>query len=308
MGLENAVFVLIDKPEGFTSQDCVTKIKKKLKCSKVGHGGTLDPFATGALPIFFESWTRLSSLFSLADKQYQATLTLGKKMDTGDKTGTIIAKGPAMVANQANCRLLERALIGSINLPIPIYSALKIDGVPMHQLARKGQLTESVKHRTTKIYELVLEAPTADTVIIDVKCSHGTYIRALGEHIASKLKTQGYLSTLKRTGYFLPGAKKSLPIVNLDQFLENPEAYVVQVNQLRDFLPIYHLNRVLYRDFLTGKMRKFPCYWTGWFLVDTIERMVGVVYLEQGRIMQRVNMQPVREAEQNNLSHAVGEC
>jgi tRNA pseudouridine55 synthase len=294
MNLNDAVFVLIDKPEGLTSQQCVTKIKKELNCTKVGHGGTLDPFATGALPIFFESWTRLASLFALADKRYTATLTLGKKTDTGDKTGSVIAKGPAMVANQANCRLLELSLVGQVNLPIPIYSALKIDGVPMYQLARSGELTQSIKQRVTTIYELSLEAKTADTIVLDVKCSHGTYVRSFGEHIAGKLKTQGHLSTLRRTAYYLEGAKHQLPIVAFDKFLAHPEQYIVTVDQLSDFMPSYHLNRTLYRDFLTGKLKRFPCKWTGWFFVHNGSRMLGVVFLEFGKITQRINMQKIQ--------------
>jgi tRNA pseudouridine(55) synthase len=306
MNLDDVVFALIDKPEGLTSQECVSKIKKALHCSKVGHGGTLDPFATGALPIFFESWTRLASLFAFADKRYQATLSLGQKTDTGDKTGTVISKGPAAVANQANCRLLERSLIGNVDLPIPIYSALKIDGVPMHQLARSGKLTQPVKRRSTTIHELSLEAKTADTVLIDVKCSHGTYIRSLGEHIASKLKTQGHLSVLKRTAYYLNSAQQALPLVELETFLENPEPYVIKLHQLADILPVYHLNRQHYRDFLTGKMRRIPLRYHGWYLMHTEDRMIGVVFLEDGRITQRVNVQKINNTtEQEKLPHPI---
>jgi tRNA pseudouridine55 synthase len=287
----DAVFALINKPEGITSQDCVTKIKRGLGCSKVGHGGTLDPFATGALPVFFESWTRLASLFSMADKRYEAILSLGKKTDTGDKTGEVVAKGPSMVANQANCKLLERSLIGKINLPIPIYSALKVDGVPMHQLARQGHIKEPLKNRDTEIYKIQLNCLTADSIAIDVTCSHGTYIRSLGEHIASKLKTQGHLTALHRTAYYLDGSRTELPIVSLDEFLKNPTPYIVTKDQLVNLLPQYYLNQTLLRDFLIGRIRRFPIVISGWHVIYVGERLVGVVFLENGKITQRVNLQ-----------------
>lgn len=293
----DASFVLVDKPVGMTSQECVSLIKKTLQCVKVGHGGTLDPFATGALPVFFNDWTRLTSLFSFADKRYQAVLSLGKKTDTGDKTGAVIAKGPSAVANQVNCRLLERSLVGEITLPIPIYSALKVDGVPMHQLARSGQLTQPIKKRTTVLYSLKLEAINAETIGIDVECSHGTYIRSLGEHIAQKLKTQGHLTDLQRVSYSLKRSRKSLNVVSLKDFLAKPDDFIITEQQLSDYLPCYQLNRGLYRDFLIGKMRRFPNQDSGWFIVEQGSRFLGVVLLEEGKITQRVNIQRIKNIE-----------
>lgn len=282
-----SVFAFVDKPEGWTSHDCVNYLRRAFKGVKMGHGGTLDPFATGILPIFFNEWTRLSELFTLADKRYQAELTLGTRTDTGDFTGTVVQKSSSHIGAMSY-KLLEKSLIGSIKLPIPIYSALKIDGTPMHALARSGQLTESAKYRRTTLYEVRLSQPTGDKIGMDVVCSHGTYIRSLGEYIASKLKTCGHLSSLRRVAYYHQGAPYHIPLAAPDCLIANPEKYIVTLDTLSNYLPCYNLAVTEARNFLTGRWRRAPFKIQGWWLIRIGMNYLGVVFFEKGKMTQRI--------------------
>lgn len=283
-----SVFAFIDKPAGWTSHDCVNYLRRAFKGAKIGHGGTLDPFATGILPIFFNDWTRLSELFSLAHKRYQAELSLGTRTDTGDFTGKVIQKGPAHGSAIAY-QLLEKSLLGSIKLPVPIYSALKIDGTPMHALARSGQLTEPARYRKTTLHEITLSQKSGDKINIDVLCSHGTYIRSLGEYIATKLKTCGHLTALHRVAYYQEDLTPyQIKVAPLDQLIANPTEYIVRTTDLSSYLPCYDLPLTDVRQFLIGKWRRAPFKIDGWWLIRVAGNSLGVVLFEKGKIMQRI--------------------
>lgn len=239
------------------------------------------------LPIFFNEWTRLSELFTLADKRYQAELSLGTRTDTGDFTGKVVQKSSAHIGAMSY-KLLEKSLVGSIKLPIPIYSALKIDGTPMHALARNGQLTEPAKYRRTTLYEVNLSQTTGDKIAIDVICSHGTYIRSLGEHIASKLKTCGHLSALRRVAYYHQGVPYDIPVTTPDSLIADPAKYIVTIDTLSNYLPCYQLAVTEARNFLTGRWRRAPFKLEGWWLIRVGGNYLGVVFFEKGKMTQRI--------------------
>lgn len=286
---QKTVCVLIDKPHGCTSHDVVSRLRKMFPGVKMGHGGTLDPFATGVLPVFFGDWTKVSSLFSFSNKRYIATLTLGKGTDTGDYTGKVIKENRVPIFKQMELSLLSKKLTGTLQLPVPIYSALKVDGTPMHELARKGILTESIRTRNNTIYKLTLECLNPNEIKIDVTCSHGTYIRSLGEYIANQLKTCGHLSELRRVEYYQPDNN---PYPFQPVLLTEGAGAIAKAAVTREAftatLPTYIIPITSLRNWLLGKTHVSPLRINGWHHLICAGRSVGVVLFEKGFISQRM--------------------
>jgi tRNA pseudouridine55 synthase len=287
----HAVCAFIYKPAGITSHDVLAQLRKAFPSLKTGHGGTLDPFATGVLPVFFGNWTRLSSLFSFADKRYKAQIELGTATDTGDWTGTVIKKKTIPLFSDLQLNMLQRQLHGEIDLHIPIYSALKLDGKPMYELARKGELTQSIRSRKTKLYHVTLQSgPLGHQLLLDVTCSHGTYIRSLGEYIAQKLQTVGHLSSLERVSYSNSSQRVPFPAISLEDFKMNPERGIITLQQLDQVLPAYDLSAPNLRDLHLGRQKYLPFRLDGWRIAKYDRHVVAVIYTENGKITQRIFM------------------
>ncbi len=287
----DAVCAFIYKPAGMTSHDVLSHLRKAFPALKTGHGGTLDPFATGILPVFFGSWTRLSSLFSFADKRYKAQIDLGTATDTGDCMGSVTHKKNIPLFSDLQINMLQRQLHGDIDLPVPIYSALKIDGKPMYELARKGALTHSIRSRKTKIYHITLQSgPLGHQLLLDVTCSHGTYIRSLGEYIAQKLQTVGHLSALERVSYGQHTQSIPFPVVSLEDFKVDPERGIITLQQLDQVLPSYELSAPNLRNLHLGRQRYLPFRVDGWRIAKYEQHIVAVLYTENGKITQRIFM------------------
>ncbi|MDF2529334.1 MAG: truB [Gammaproteobacteria bacterium] len=190
--------VLLDKPEGLSSNFALQRVKRLYQALKAGHAGTLDPMATGMLPICFGQATKLAEYLLEADKCYQATIQLGSATNTGDKTGTVIASAPIPdILSKALIETTLRAFVGEIEQIPPMYSAIKHQGKALYKLARRGHEVER-QSRKINIYQLNLLDFTADSLTIRVSCSKGTYIRVLGEDIAKVLGSLGHLSKLRR--------------------------------------------------------------------------------------------------------------
>ena len=192
--------VIVDKEQGYTSNDVVQIIKKKFG-EKVGHTGTLDPMATGVLPILIGKGTLLSKYLINHDKIYVATLRLGIKTDTGDITGDVIKEkkvDESILEKENVLKVLEEVKGEQEQIP-PMYSAIKVNGKKLYEYARKG-LTIDIQPRIINIYSTELLNIDIDNKEIKfrVKCSKGTYIRTLCEKIAEMLKTVGTMSSLKR--------------------------------------------------------------------------------------------------------------
>jgi tRNA pseudouridine55 synthase len=198
--------LLLDKPLGWSSNDALQKVKWLLRAEKAGHTGTLDPLATGVLPLCFGAATKFSQLQLDADKTYEAMLCLGLKTSTGDAEGEVIETRPVAVSAFDVARV-QAQFTGLISQLPPMHSALKKDGKALYEYARAGIEVERAS-REVRIFELQLTLETADAlqpaVRLVAKCSKGTYIRTLGEDIGEALGCGAHLSALRRiaTGGF----------------------------------------------------------------------------------------------------------
>ena len=192
-------FIAVLKPKGWSSNQLLSKLKWLFKTKKAGHGGTLDPFATGIVPVFFGEATKFSGRFLDSDKEYQAQLKLGFESSTGDTEGEI-TKDNDFVYEQLPDNISEiiQEFEGPQSQTPPIYSAFKYKGKPYYQYAREGK-SVPIKKRQIIINNINLVSFSKNTLIFDVSCTKGTYIRTLGEDIAKRLGTKGYLTELQRT-------------------------------------------------------------------------------------------------------------
>ena len=192
-------FIAVLKPKGWSSNQLLSKLKWLFKTKKAGHGGTLDPFATGIVPVFFGEATKFSGRFLDSDKEYQAQLRLGFESSTGDTEGEI-TKDNDFIYEQLPDNISEiiQEFEGTQTQTPPIYSALKYKGKPYYQYAREGK-SVPIKKRQIIINNINLVSFSKNTLIFDVSCTKGTYIRTLGEDIAKRLGTKGYLTELQRT-------------------------------------------------------------------------------------------------------------
>ena len=194
--------LLLDKPLSWSSNDALQKVKWLLRAEKAGHTGTLDPLATGVLPLCFGAATKFSQLQLDADKTYEAVLHLGVKTSTGDAEGEIIATRPVVVEADDVARV-QQQFTGKINQLPPMHSALKKDGKALYEYARAGIEVERAS-REVQIFELQLTLLRSDAspplIKLVAKCSKGTYIRTLGEDIGEALGCGAHLSALRRIG------------------------------------------------------------------------------------------------------------
>ena len=193
--------IVVNKPIGCTSFDIVYKVRKILK-EKVGHTGTLDPLATGVIPILIGKGTKLSNYLIEHDKEYIATLSLGKKTDTLDAEGRVIEEKEVekSLLNNEKIEKVFKKYIGKIEQIPPMYSAIKVNGKKLYEYARNGQSVE-IKPRQVEIYQIELLNIDEEKKEIKfrVNCSKGTYIRTLCSDIAESLGSIGYMSNLQRT-------------------------------------------------------------------------------------------------------------
>lgn len=189
--------LLIDKGEGETSAGIVRKVKRILDIAKVGHAGTLDPFATGLLIILLGQGTKLSSYLMDGEKRYQATIRLGIETDTLDLTGRVIQTRQVPAFSQETIEGEMGTFIGEIEQTPPAFSALKCNGQRAYRRARKG-LAVDLKKRKVKIHRIEIGSMDLPDIGIDVICSRGTYIRSLAADFGKRLGTGGHLRTLRR--------------------------------------------------------------------------------------------------------------
>lgn len=221
--------VIIDKPAGWTSQDVTARLRRVFGTRRIGHGGTLDPMATGVLPVFVGRATRGVEFFEHAEKTYETELLLGVATDTEDTTGTVLFRRGVSVTQARLDEVLERFRGEIMQIP-PMYSALKVNGQKLCDLARKGRQVER-QPRPVIIHELTLLSREGDTLRLRVRCSKGTYIRTLCADIGEALGCGGCMQALRRTQageYTIAGA------VPLQQLLgaAEPETYLRDVDTM----------------------------------------------------------------------------
>ena len=190
-------WLIIDKPCGMSSTQVVGKTRYLMHANKNGHTGTLDPFATGVLPIAFGEATKLVPFVTDGEKEYEFVLKWGKQTETDDTEGAVIATSDKIPTRNEILTVLPQ-FIGKITQVPPLYSAIKINGKPAYKLARKGQKV-NIPARQVEIYDLQLLQEYDDSAKFKVRCSKGTYVRTLGKDLALKLNTVGHLIELRRT-------------------------------------------------------------------------------------------------------------
>lgn len=224
--------LLIDKSAGWTSSDVVVKLKGVLHQRRIGHAGTLDPMATGLLTVFVGRATRAVEFAEAHDKRYTAHLRLGTVTDTQDITGTVLAQNEANVTADELRAVLARFLGEQEQTP-PTYSAIKVNGKKLYEIARAGGTAER-KPRRIRIDALSLIGEDAGDWVLDVRCSKGTYIRALCDDIGAALGCGGCMSALRRTtaGEFTVDAAHTLDEVIAAANAGNAEKLLIPVDTL----------------------------------------------------------------------------
>jgi tRNA pseudouridine55 synthase len=244
--------LLVDKAAGYSSNDALIKAKRLLNAQKAGHTGTLDPFATGLLPLCFGEATKFAQDLLEADKTYETVVHLGIHTSTGDTEGEIVATCEVSTTRDR----IEAALArfrGEIDQIPPMYSALKRDGKPLYEYARAGITLEREARRVT-IHALQLIDYQAPYLRLQVTCSKGTYIRVLGEDIGAALGCGAHLQALRRTGV---GDLTLDRAITLEQLAEAPEtereSLLAPVDRLLSSFPMIALNDELARRFLHGQ-------------------------------------------------------
>lgn len=190
--------LLLDKPLGLSSNNALQRVKRLYNAERAGHSGTLDPLATGLLPILLGEATKFGGGLLDSDKRYLAHVVFGVRTTTGDAEGEVIATAPVDVSRATLEAVLER-FRGAITQVPPMYSALKRDGKPLYEYARAGETIERAPRQVT-IHALRLESFDGRVAVLDVECSKGTYIRTLGEDIGDALGCGAHLGALRRTG------------------------------------------------------------------------------------------------------------
>lgn len=221
--------VIVDKPQGWTSQDVTARLRRVFGTRRIGHGGTLDPMATGVLPVFVGRATRGVEFFEHAEKTYETILRLGLTTDTEDITGTVLTQQEAQFTQEEIEAVLEQFRGDILQVP-PMYSALKVDGQKLCDLARKGKEVER-KPRPITIHELTFLGFCDEGIRLRVHCSKGTYIRTLCKDIGEKLGCGGCMAALRRISAGEYTIEESVPLDTLLETTE-PEKYLRQVDTM----------------------------------------------------------------------------
>lgn len=211
--------LIIDKPQGWTSHDVVAWVRKVLRIRKVGHGGTLDPLATGVLPIYLGEATKLVPFNLDGIKEYIATMKLGQETDTLDADGRIIAEMEGFLCTRQTVEEVLNRFRGRIRQRPPLYSAVKQQGVPLYKRARSGE-TPEVAEREAVIHALLLKGFSFPLVTLEIVCGRGTYIRSLCADMGRALGCGAHLVELRRTRSGRFGLDQAMSLENLSRWIE----------------------------------------------------------------------------------------
>ncbi len=233
--------LLLDKPDGITSAEAVRRVKVRVgRHVKVGHLGTLDPFATGLLPLCLGEATKIAQFLNVADKAYTGVIQLGAATDTGDRTGSVTEQGAVAPFDAAALAAVAAQWTGEFLQSPPMYSAVKRDGVPLYKLARLGLEVERTP-RPVRIDALALHAKTSLRLGFTVACSKGTYIRVLAEEVGRALGAPAHLLELRRTEFGRFSIERA---VKLDAWTPDGEAGFVAIGAALAHLPCVALDAV----------------------------------------------------------------
>ena len=231
-------WLIVDKPEDMTSTEVVSRAKRLLQAAKVGHAGTLDPMATGVLPLAFGEATKTVSYAMDGAKSYRFTVRWGEARDTDDMEGQVTATSPVRPDRDAIARTIPR-FIGVIDQVPPAYSAIKVSGERAYDLARGGEAV-SLASRPVTVHALTLvDQPDPDHAVFDADCGKGTYMRALARDVARALGTLGHLAALRRTRVGPFGLDDAITLTHLEEIAArgSPDAALLPVETPLDDIP-----------------------------------------------------------------------
>lgn len=255
--------LLFDKTTGLSSNRALQQVKRLFQAEKTGHTGTLDPLASGLLPLLFGQATKFAADLIEASKTYETVVRLGYSSSTGDAEGEIVPCANAGHLNRLSFEQIQsvcESFVGEILQTPPMYSALKKEGKPLYEYARNGQEVERLP-RPIQVHALTLLEWNGDCALeqcslkLRIACSKGTYIRTLGEDLAKALGTRGYLTALRRTHIGDLSVDKAMTLAELEQldFCGNPENFLIPVDSLlKDLAPV-NLDTTLAQRFLYGQ-------------------------------------------------------
>jgi len=246
-------FINVLKPPGMTSHDVVSFIRRVYKMKKVGHAGTLDPAAAGVLPVALGKATRLIEYLADADKAYRTEMTLGFTTDSGDDTGTILEQSDFMMPSEAEIDFTFKKFLGKITQVPPIYSAIKINGQRACDLARQN-IEVSIPQREIEIHRMALLKQNDSSILFDVECSKGTYIRSLCMDIGQSFGIPAVMSFLVRLRVGSFCLEKS---VALDEIKAMPEQAVCSMEEVLEHLPLVVLTEAQSKAFQQGQKIAF---------------------------------------------------
>ncbi len=227
----------IDKPQGMTSNQVIGKVRRILNAQKLGHAGTLDPLATGILPIALGEATKTIQFAQDHDKIYRFTITWGEARNTDDSEGEVTASSPQRPTAAEITALIPR-FIGDIQQRPPQFSAIKIDGERAYNLARAGEEV-IIDSRIVSVYDLKLLASTADTAEMEMHCGKGTYVRAIARDMGEILGCYGHISVLRRTVVGVFSEESVIPLDVFEKMVQSsdPDLYLRPVETVLDDIP-----------------------------------------------------------------------
>jgi tRNA pseudouridine55 synthase len=248
-------WLALDKPAGLGSTDAVARVRRLFNAAKAGHGGTLDPFATGLLPIAFGEATKTVQYVMDGAKTYRFTVTFGEETDTLDTEGAVTARSDHLPERAAIEAALP-AFTGTISQVPPQFSAIKVNGERAYDRARKGE-TSDLAARPVSVQALTLvETPSAAEAILEVRCGKGTYVRALARDLARHLGTVGHVTQLRRTAVAGFAETAAISLDALEQVGHNPPAlaeYLLPIEAALDGIPAMALNEAETRRLRNGQ-------------------------------------------------------
>ena len=281
--------LIVNKSKGYTSHDIVAKVKK-ITGEKVGHTGTLDPLATGVLPILIGKGTLCSKYLMNHDKTYKVLLKLGIKKSTGDEEGEIIQEETVdeEILDERNVRIVLNSFLGEQMQIPPIYSAIKVKGKKLYEYARKGQKVE-IEPRKITIYDIKLLKinKVSSEIQFEVSCSKGTYIRSLCEDIAQKIGTVGYMKELQRTRVGIFTIEQSVLAEDLTK--ETIEKYMITIEKLFKDLENIELNEKKLQLFLNGVKLRFDLE-EGIYKIYSNQQFIGIGVLKNHLLKRDIIM------------------
>lgn len=244
-GLDIHGIILLDKRQGISSNKALQEVKRLYNANKAGHTGSLDPLATGLLPICLGEATKVSAYMLEDDKRYQTVIQLGVMTDTGDVDGAIIEQRPIPEISEQQLKLCLQSFVGEIEQIPPMYSALKLNGKKLYELAREG-ITVERKSRKIMIYAIEKLKFSGEYLTLDVKCSKGTYIRTLAEDIGTQLGCGATVKELRRTAAGMFSLEDALTIEQIRQIetTRSLQSLLIAVDRPLQALPVVNVSKV----------------------------------------------------------------